>query len=88
MAKTTGLPRGSKRRKESYAALGESIMSSDRLPTSPWQRYKKKKWVYSTVYQLWREAVLKDGAGSPKALALACQHAKTQSVKAEACVSV
>ncbi len=60
---------------------------SDRKPTSAWQRKKKKKWMYSTTYQLWKEATLKDGAGSHKAVALACQHAKTMSVKNEACVS-
>ena len=58
---------------------------SGRNPTSAWQRQKKQKYVYSTSYQLWREAALKDGAGSTKAIALACQHAKAMSVKNERC---
>lgn len=62
-------------------------MASSRQPTSPWQRYNKKKHVYSTTYQLWREAVLKDGAGSQKAIALSCQHAKTMRVVNEACAA-
>lgn len=48
---------------------------------SPYQKYGKSPQVYSTAYQLWREEVLKGGAGSPKALALACQHAKYVGVK-------
>lgn len=58
---------------------------SKRQPKSPWQKYDKKKWMYSTAYQLWKEAVLKDGAGSPKALALTCQHAKSMQVRNAAC---
>lgn len=60
---------------------------ADRQPTSSWQRHGKHSFVYSTTYQLWREAVLKDGAGSPKALALTCQHAKAMRVTNCACVS-
>lgn len=56
-----------------------------RQPKSPWQRHGKKKWSYSTTYQLWREAVLSGGAGSDKALALTCQHAKAMSVRNCAC---
>lgn len=58
---------------------------SDRKPTSSWQRHGKKKWLYSTAYQLWREAVLKYGAGDTRTLALSCQHAKAMQVRNEAC---
>lgn len=58
-----------------------------REPRSPWQRKQKKKWAYSTTYVLWKEAAMKDGAGSEKALALTCQHAKSMSVRNSACIS-
>lgn len=60
---------------------------SDRLPTSPWQRYKKKKWLYSATYQQWREAGLKFGFSSSEAIAMACHHAKMMGVKNDACTS-
>jgi len=63
------------------------MSSGKREPRSPWQRYGKKKWMYSTTYQLWREAVKVHGAMSEKAIALSCQHAKTMSVKNSACVT-
>lgn len=56
---------------------------SDRKESS----YKlKKKFSYSTTYVLWREAVKRDGAGSERAVDLACQHAKAMGVKNEACM--
>lgn len=62
-------------------------MASERKPTSAWQRYKKKKWLYSATYQQWKEAGLKFGFGSPEALAMACHHAKSMSVVNSACVA-
>lgn len=58
---------------------------SKREPRSPYAKYNKKRWIYSPVYQLWREAVLDQGASSEKAVALACQHAKKMQVHACAC---
>lgn len=46
----------------------------------------KNKWLYSTTYQLWKEAALKEGASSQKAIALSCQHAKAWGYKNAACV--
>lgn len=61
-------------------------MSSTRAPKSPYQKYNKTPHVYSVTYQLWKAATKKDGAGSPKALALSCDHAKQMRVVNEACV--
>lgn len=65
-------------------------MSEKRQPKSPWQRYGKKKWAYSTAYQLWREEAIKNGAMSNKAVALSCQHAKFVQIKRNdgACITV
>lgn len=51
-------------------------MANERQPKSPYQKYQKSPYLYSPTYQLWREAALKDGASSEKALALACKHAR------------
>lgn len=58
----------------------------DKKAREPSKYSRKKKFTYSTSYQLWREAVLKEGAGSPKALALSCQHARAFNIAVEACV--
>lgn len=56
-------------------------MATERRPKSPYQKKQKSPYLYSAVYQLWKEAVLKDGAGSQKAIALSCQHAKYVGVR-------
>lgn len=56
-------------------------MASDRQPKSPYQKYQKAPYFYSPIYQLWREAALKDGASSEKALVLSCKHAKYVGVR-------
>lgn len=58
---------------------------SDRQPTSSWQRHNKVKYNYSPLYQMWREAVTKHGAGSDAAQVLTCRHAKSMGVKNAAC---
>lgn len=63
-------------------------MPNLRTPKSPWQKYNKKSQVYSPLYQMWREEVLKNGAGSSDAIALSCRHAKSMRVKNSACETI
>lgn len=55
-------------------------MANNRAPKSPYQKYNKSPTVYSVTYQLWKEEAKKNGAGSPRAIALTCQHAKSMGV--------
>lgn len=56
-------------------------MATSRVPKSPYQKYQKAPFLYSPIYQLWREAALSGGASSEKALALSCKHAKFVGVR-------
>lgn len=56
-------------------------MGEKRQPKSPYQRYNKSPYLYSPIYQLWREAALDSGASSEKAIALSCKHAKFVGVR-------
>lgn len=51
-------------------------MAVERKPKSPYQKKQKSPYLYSPIYQLWREEALKGSASSEKAIALACKHAK------------
>lgn len=60
-------------------------MKKPREARSPYARYGKTRWVYSPLYQLWREAALTHGFMSEKALVFSCQHAKKMQVHNCAC---
>jgi hypothetical protein len=55
--------------------------SKTRAPKSPWQKYNKAAFVYSATYQEWKAEAIKNGAGTDKALAMACHHAKMVRVR-------
>lgn len=61
------------------------MVKTVRAPKSPWQKYNKSSFVYSSTYQEWKRAAKENGAHSPQALAMACHHAKMMHVDATAC---
>lgn len=61
------------------------MAKAQRAPKSPYQKYNKTPHVYSVDYQEWRAEVKKNGACTTKAIALACQHAKTFRIKNAVC---
>lgn len=58
---------------------------SDRKATSPYQKYGKASFVYSPLYQMWKESVQKFGASDSRTVEIACRHAKSMRVIATAC---
>lgn len=56
-------------------------MTTSREPRSPYKRYNKAPYPYSGTYLEWKRVVLNEGAGSQRALDLACKHAKFVGVK-------